>query len=1040
METTVLLVDDHAIVRSGLRLLLEMQPDMRVVGEAGDGQVATELAQELSPDVVVMDISMPNMDGIEATQRILAESPGIKVIVLSIHGDKRYVQDMLQAGAAGYLLKESVPEELVRGIRAVSQGEVFLSDTITGVVVGQYIDLLSDAPPEALESIRITKLHRPQATQYTISRARLLAQFEGWRQWPLTLVSAPAGYGKSTAVSQWLESCGCPNAWLSLDESDNELRVFLTYLVSAIQTQFPELLQTMARMMEAPVLPPIPVLVNTLVNELESCPQHFVLVLDDYHVIVDEAIHDLVRDLLKQPPRPLHLILITRSDPSLNLGRLRAYHQIGEVRAEALNFTFEETVTYLEQVLGRTIETAVVKALLAKTEGWVTGLRLLTLSTSDDINLVSASTVLPGERHTLDYLIAEALSRQPRDMQAWLLKTSILEQFCASLCEAVCGPPDGGETDALGGEEYIRTITENNMFTIALGHQGRWYRYHHLFGSLLRSQLDTSLEADEIAELHVRASRWFVDNDMIEDAIKHAIQGEDLDAAARIVTQNRYAILNEDRWYVLDTWLAMLPQEVVYKWPELLLAQAWIAFSSLDYPALVSILEKVERATNGDGLSDALQGELDFLRGHLTYFQGQGSQAEAYLESAIVKIPETNYRVWAEAELHYALALHMNGRREMALDRLNSLINYQSRRNSIVSTRLRFGLYLIHWSDGNLAEAILAAQKVKEIASKDDNRYAETWGFYIEACAYLYQNDLESAVEELDNLVANRFIVHARAAIDGLCVICLTYQQLQRPEQADETVKLLLEFAEQMDEPVYWTIASSLQARLALLRRDVAQGKQWLQTFDLATDPGIMFSWLEVPRITACRVLIAQGEPESLQQAVERLQTYRKENEALHNSYQVIVILPLLALAYHKQGDDEQALEVLEEALVLAKPGGWIWPFIELGAPMAILLRRMNRQGVASELADYVAQLLAAFASPAPSPPPASQPDDIDALTERELQVLRLLATELRIEDIAMHLSIGVGTVRTHTKNIYLKLDVHRRIEAVVRAQEMDLI
>ena len=1037
METTLLLVDDHAIVRSGLRLLLEKQPDLRVVGEAGDGQVAIELAQELSPDVVVMDISMPNMDGIEATQRILDESPGIKVIVLSIHGDKRYVKDMLQAGAAGYLLKESVPEELVRGIRAVSRGEIFLSDAITDVVVGQYIDLLTESPPEALESIKITKLLRPQSAQHTISRPRLLSQFEGWRQRPLTLVAAPAGYGKSTAVSQWLESCGSPAVWLSLDEGDNDLRIFLSYLVSAIQTQFPELLQTMAPILKAPVLSPMPVLVNTLVNELASCPQFCILVLDDYHVIVDQAIHELLSELLRQPPRSLHLVLITRTDPPLDLLKLRAYDQIGEVRAEALGFSFEETATYLEQVLGRSVEKAVVEALLAKTEGWVTGLRLITLAASDDIDLVNASTVLHGELQTLDYLIAEALSRQPRDMQAWLLKTSILDRFCASLCEAVFAPPDGG---GFGGEAFIRSLTENNLFAIPLDHQGGWYRYHHLFGQLLRRQLGNSLEADEVAALHIQASRWFVDNGMIEQAIKHAIQGEDLDAAARIVTQNRYAILNEDRWYVLDTWLAMLPQEVVYKWPELLLAQAWIAFSSLDYPALVSILEKVERATNGDGLSDALQGELDFLRGHLTYFQGQGSQAEAYLESAIVKIPETNYRVWAEAVLHYALALHMNGRREMALDRLNSLINYQSRRNSIVSTRLWFGLYLIHWSDGNLAEAILAAHKVKEIASKDDNRYAETWGFYIEACAYLYQNDLESAVEELDNLVANRYIVHARAAIDGLCALCLTYQQLQRPEQADATVSLVLEFATQMDNPVYETISSSLQARLSLLRGDSAKGLQWLQKFDLATDPGTMFSWLETPRITACRVLIAQGQPESLQQAVERLQTYREENQTSHNSYQVIVILPLLALAYHKQGNDKQALAVLEEALVLAKPGGWIWPFVELGAPMAILLRRLNKQGVASELTYYVEQLLAAFASPASSSPRNRQPDDIDALTERELQVVRLLATELRIEEIASQLSIGVGTVRSHTKNIYIKLDAHSRIEAVVRAQEMDLI
>jgi len=229
---------------------------------------------------------MPTMDGIKATQRILEKSPGIKVIVLSTQGDKGVVRESLQAGAVGYLLKESGPEELVEGIRAVSRGEIFLSEAIRDVVVeqyiDQYIDKLSESPPVAMELIRITKLHRPQIAQPTVTRPRLLTQFEDWRQRPLTLVSAPAGYGKSTVVCQWVESCGCPAAWLSLDEGDNDLRGFLTYLVCAIQMHFPELLQRMAPLLKAPVLPPMRVLVNTLVNELASCPQPCLLVLDDH--------------------------------------------------------------------------------------------------------------------------------------------------------------------------------------------------------------------------------------------------------------------------------------------------------------------------------------------------------------------------------------------------------------------------------------------------------------------------------------------------------------------------------------------------------------------------------------------------------------------------------------------------------------------------------------------------------------------------------------------------------------------------------------
>jgi LuxR family maltose regulon positive regulatory protein len=143
MSAKVLLVDDHALIRSGLRTLLEDEKGLRVVGEAEDGREAMEMVSKLSPDVVVMDITMPHLDGIEATRGILTESPETKVIALSIHGGKRFVEKMLQAGAAGYVLKDSVPEELVDAVRTVLRGEMYLSASVTGLVVSQYVDLLA---------------------------------------------------------------------------------------------------------------------------------------------------------------------------------------------------------------------------------------------------------------------------------------------------------------------------------------------------------------------------------------------------------------------------------------------------------------------------------------------------------------------------------------------------------------------------------------------------------------------------------------------------------------------------------------------------------------------------------------------------------------------------------------------------------------------------------------------------------------------------------------------------------------------------------
>jgi DNA-binding NarL/FixJ family response regulator len=149
----VMLAEDHAIVREGLRSLLEKQPDMEIVCEAEDGRMAVERVRELLPDVVIMEITMPNLNGVEATRRIINEFPQIKVITLSIHSNRRFVADMLEAGATGYVLKECPLDELVQAIRAVTAGEIYLSYKITGVVVKDYLKCLATVAGSQLSTL-----------------------------------------------------------------------------------------------------------------------------------------------------------------------------------------------------------------------------------------------------------------------------------------------------------------------------------------------------------------------------------------------------------------------------------------------------------------------------------------------------------------------------------------------------------------------------------------------------------------------------------------------------------------------------------------------------------------------------------------------------------------------------------------------------------------------------------------------------------------------------------------------------------------------
>jgi len=165
----IFVADDHQIVREGLKALINAQPDMQVVGEAEDGRAAWTLAKRLLPDVVVMDVSMPDMNGAEATERLRVECPQVKVLALTVYEDRGYLQQLLKAGASGYVLKRAVTEELVRAVRTVARGGSYVDPTLAGKLVSSYIRQDTGGPkqPTAELSERETQVLRLAAWGYS---------------------------------------------------------------------------------------------------------------------------------------------------------------------------------------------------------------------------------------------------------------------------------------------------------------------------------------------------------------------------------------------------------------------------------------------------------------------------------------------------------------------------------------------------------------------------------------------------------------------------------------------------------------------------------------------------------------------------------------------------------------------------------------------------------------------------------------------------------------------------------------------------------
>ena len=897
-------------------------------------------------------------------------------------------------------------------------------------------------------SLLRTKLHRPRLPWNYFHRQHLQDRLDRSLQRPLTLVSAPAGYGKSSLLAHWLEVCDIPNGWISLDKDDNNLYLFLSYFLGAVHTLFPGAVQKTEALLNSPQLLPTKVLSRSLINELDQIDHFFILVLDDYHVISEKAVHSVISEFLQHPPASLHLVISSRFDPPFPLARFRARSQMDEIRIRELRFSSEEIGVFLERLLDTPVDSLVTDALEEKTEGWVTGLRLAVLSMQNRSDLESIVTSLPAEsRYVTDYLLAEVLSNQPREIQDYLLATSILDRFCAPLCDAKYVHGSCSLECKMGGRHFVQWLEKFDLFVVPLDDQGHWFRYHHLFQKLLQSRLYDRISEEDISALYRRASHWFAENNLIDEAIHYALAAGDTFGAAQLVEQNRHTALNEDKWHILERWLAYLPDDIVQQRPELLLAKAWVLKHQFALWAIPPLLEAINTLLD-TGEGEFPREEIDLFNGILLFWEGQIARCIELFSRVLERTPTEKIGMRSEAEIFLAVCSQMAGQGKTVVKKYWRKFSIETSED-IYKLRLLGSLVFIHLLSGELAQAEEEARRLHDMATRTSNIYIEAWSVYMMGVIHYQWNDLATASHYLSMAVENRFILDVYSDIDSYAGLILSYQGMQQPDKANEMMNSLMEFAQESNNSDYLPRARSVQARLHLLQGDLESAVRWLETTDFSFDTGTTIFWLEVPRITQCRVLIAMESEASLCEAAEKLRKHWKFAEANHNTPQMIEILLLQAMASHKQGDIDEAMAFLGDAVTQAWPGGYIRPFVDLDSGATDLLKHLPEH---SSAAGFVSRILAACdenecisdqdeSSIKTKQQPLVRNKALDnPLTRRELEILSFLGQGLRNKEVAGKLFMSPETIKKHTVNIYRKLDSHSRQDAVVKAYGLGII
>jgi len=934
----------------------------------------------------------------------------------------------------------------------------------------------SDTHAPETPTLLHTKLHRPRLADDVITRSHLLERLNRGFNRRATLISAPAGFGKTTLLVQWLDQAPYQAAWLSLDGGDNDLVVFLSYFIAAIQNLFPEACSTTHSLLAAPQTPPLDYLTTDLINDIHKLPDAFLLVLDDYHIIDHQDVHQLVTALMQHGPPQLHLVIATRQDPPISVARLRASQKITEIRGEDVRFTTEEVQSYLQLCPGVQASPETVRVLSERTEGWAVGLRLACLALRDQEDTTSFLETFEGtDRYIMEYLVDEVLSHQPGPVQTFLLRTSILDRFCGPLCDAVLDErretkDEGKATAGLENsslvdrhssqsEDILASLERTNLFVVSLDQKGEWYRYHHLFRDLLRHRLKQHYSPAEISRMQARAGAWFAENGLVDEALDRFLAAGDRSAAVALVTRHRTEMLNQARWSRLERWTRRFSPDIIDQHPDMLMLKTWLLYHHARYAELPASLERLEaglaRVAMAPGRVDQLQGEMDALRSLLACFAVDAKATIVYAQGSLEKTRPDLWIVRSLARLTLALALQMRGDLRDAYAAIYDGFTQEEVSDPAFKATLLLTACFVYWMAADLQG--LAQAAVQCIAQSQDAESPEIgkYGHYHLGSARYQHNDLAGAQRHFSTVCQQLYRNYGDCLVYGTCGLALTHQAQGHPEEARAAARSAVDFMLETGNTTLLAEAQALQAELALMQGKIAAASQWAAQLDPVPPLSPVYGFFS-PHLTLVKIWLAQDTPASRGQAADLLGQLQAFFESTHNNRFLIETLALQALLQDRQGERETALELLKQAVALAEPGGFIRLFVDLGLPMARLLVALHRRDVAPE---YIAHILAAFGTkddvdakssslvasslahgPSSSPVLSKAEGLIEPLTPRELEVLALLDRHLTNQEISEELVVSPSTVKTHTLNIYRKLEVHGRKQAVARAKELGML
>ncbi|GFZ86906.1 hypothetical protein GCM10008018_36250 [Paenibacillus marchantiophytorum] len=776
-----------------------------------------------------------------------------------------------------------------------------------------------------------TKLYIPHAHNALVPRPRLIRKLDEGLRAKLTLITASAGYGKTTALSEWARQSDAQVAWVSLDKQDDAWIPFWSCVTASIQEKVPGFAQTVWPFLEkGPSASSVSLepAISAMLNALDQRFGELVIVLDDYHLIEHPDIQKSLTYLLEHMPAHIHLYIASRTDLTIPTARLLAKREMRRITVQDLRFHPEEGLIFFRDTTDLSLSREQVAELFDQTEGWISGLQLAALTLKSSDNIAESIRQFSGHQHHIsDYLLEEVFRDLPEDMRAFLLRTSILSRMNNSLCQAVTGHSDG--------QTYLEKLEQLNLFTIPLDDHRQWYRYHHLLSDFLQRQFART--APELwAQAHVHAAQWQESHGFGEAAAEHYLEGRQYDDVVRVIEKNLQDFLHKKAEKV-SGWVLQLPESFLSKQPmvEMFHLSLLIGIRQWEAASLKIEQAKIRYEAMRGSMDEAewkqMMGNMYFLCASASYFQKDLDGISNYFE--------LSERVAPEGSLFES----MGDNKFYGYDEFDDHMSYINNYHAAAAFMIK---WIQHWGH----------RKAHPSAAI----------FHASYSLVLYEwNRLEEAEALIDQVLKQRGKKYNPRSLLQIYVSASRVQQALGNQA--RALELLEELKLRIESPDYGRFLRKIEAEQACLA--VRQGSllyalEWLERCGMA--PADEVSLNGVAELMAlARVLAACGRTDEAISLSERLQRLFWKEDRLRDRLKMVI---LQSVTLYRAGLTQKALGMLETALSLAEPEGFIRSFADEGHVMEEMLSvysstHQGRQSAhtPSHLLDYVHKLLQAF-------------------------------------------------------------------------------